>query len=314
MANSDRDDALTSVNITREACPGCAGTGPFALYAEAKIDPNRMTDLAFASRKAPENMHLRLVTCASCDLLFANPIPKQQAVEQAYLEASFDSAEEAGHASRTYGRLIDTIRKDLPGSDGVLDIGTGEGSFLEELGSRGFTGLVGVEPSAAPVAAAKPQTRPLIRHETFDPSVFTPSSFTLITCFQTLEHVFEPGELVRAAFALLKPGGAFVAVCHDRRALSARILGKKSPIFDIEHLQLFSPRSGQALLTHAGYERVKAKMIYNRYPVHYWSKLLPIPGGRKDAFVARLRRSAAGRAAVSLPAGNQIILGFKPSR
>ena len=111
----------------------------------------------------------------------------------------------------------------------------------------------------------------------------------------------------------MKPGGAFVAVCHNRRALSARVLGKKSPIFDIEHLQLFSPRSGQALLAHAGYERVKAKMIYNRYPVHYWSKLLPIPG-RKDAVVSRLRRSAVGRAAVSLPAGNQIILGFKPGR
>jgi SAM-dependent methyltransferase len=259
-------------------------------------------------------MHLRLVTCPGCDLLFANPIPKQQAVEQAYHDASFDSAEEAGHASRTYGRLIDTIRQDLPGSDGVLDIGTGEGSFLEELGSRGFTGLVGVEPSAAPVAAAKPETRPLIRHELFNPSAFTPASFSLITCFQTLEHVFEPGELVRAVYHLLKPGGAFVAVCHDRRALSARILGKKSPIFDIEHLQLFSPRSGRALLTSAGYERVKAKMIYNRYPVHYWSKLLPIPGGRKEAVVSRLRHSSVGRAAVSLPAGNQVIVGFKPSK
>jgi SAM-dependent methyltransferase len=309
---ADRDNSATSAELERTACPGCDGKGPYSLYAEAKIDPRLVGELAFASRKSPELMHHRLVQCPDCDLLFANPIPQTTAVEQAYAEASFDSAEEAGFASRAYARLIDGIRKDLPDSAGVLDIGTGEGSFLDELTARGFTGLVGVEPSAAPIAAAKPETRALIREEPFDPNAFAPESFALITCFQTLEHVFEPAILARDVLRLLKPGGAFVAVCHNRRALSARVLGKKSPIFDIEHMQLFSPQSGRTLLTHAGYERVRASMIVNRYPVYYWSRLLPIPGGRKDSVVDRLKRSAIGRAAVSLPAGNQVLVGFKP--
>jgi SAM-dependent methyltransferase len=258
-------------------------------------------------------MHHRLVTCPACDLLFANPIPAVDAVEEAYAEASFDSADEARYASRTYASLIERIRRSLPDSHGVLDIGTGEGSFLEELGDRGFSGLVGVEPSAAPVAAAKPETRALIREEVFDPKAFDEASFSLVTCFQTLEHVFEPAELVRNAMGLLKPGGAFVAVCHDRRAPANRILGMKSPIYDIEHMQLFSPRSARMLLSHAGYERIHVSRIMNRYPVHYWAKLLPVPGGRKESLVERLKRSSLGRAAVGLPAGNQVLFGFKPT-
>ncbi len=312
MANVDPEHSAVAGHIARSACPGCGSDGPFSLHSEAKVDPKRLSELTFASRKAPELMHHRLVTCPACELLFANPIPSTDAVEHAYAEASFDSADEARYASRTYALLVDRLRRSLPDSDGVLDIGTGEGSFLEELEGRGFSGLVGVEPSAAPVGAAKPAVRAMIRQEPFDPRAFEPASFALVTCFQTLEHVFEPGALVRGVFGLLKPGGAFVAVCHDRRAPANRILGRKSPIFDIEHLQLFSSGSGRTLLAQAGYERVHASRIINRYPIHYWAKLLPVPGGRKASLVESLRRSAVGRAAVGLPAGNQVLFGFKP--
>ena len=86
----------------------------------------------------------------------------------------------------------------------------------------------------------------------------------------------------------------------------------KSPIYDIEHMQLFSPGSSRTLLSHAGYERIHVGRIMNRYPVHYWAKLLPVPGGRKESLVDSLKRSSVGRAAVGLPAGNQVLFGFKP--
>lgn len=312
MTETPQHHAATVAHQDRKACPGCGGTGPFPEYAAAEVDTERLSTLAFASRKAPELMHHRLVTCKACDLLFANPVPPPRAIEMAYADAAFDSPDEARCASRTYAQVVSGLLSSLPNRDGVLDIGTGEGSFLEEMIKLGFTNVAGVEPSAAPVRAAKPDIRPLIRQEPFNPAAFAPASLALVTCFQTLEHVFEPANLVRSVLTLLRPGGAFVAVCHDRRALSAKILGKKSPIFDIEHLQLFSPKSGAALLTHAGYDRVRAHMIFNKYPVHYWAKLLPIPGDRKTSLVTRLKRSSLGRAEVGLPAGNQVILGFKP--
>ena len=100
-------------------------------------------------------------------------------------------------------------------------------------------------------------------------------------------------------------------VCHDRRALSARALGRKSPIFDIEHLQLFSPRSLRYLLEHTGYVRVEVKPIFNRYPLRYWTKLFPLPAPIKKPLLGAFGSTRLGSVPVSLPAGNLVAVGYK---
>jgi SAM-dependent methyltransferase len=290
----------------------CAHPGPFALFAEAKLDPTRLSEYSYASRKVPEHMHLRLVECGRCDLLFADAIPDEGELTAAYHAAAFDSREEAQWASHTYGRLVDRLVDRLPSREAALDIGTGEGSFLEELEQRGFRRLVGVEPSAAPIDAAAPRIRANIRAEAFDPRSFTGERFSLVSCFQTLEHVPDPGQLVRGACSLLEPGGVFLSVCHDRRALSAALMGRRSPIFDIEHLQLFSRASGRRLLEEAGLERVACYPLVNRYPLRYWLKLLPLPAAPKLRLLDALEGTRLGRLPLPLPAGNLVLVGFRP--
>ncbi len=41
--------------------------------------------------------------------------------------------------------------------DGALDIGTGDGAFLAELLRAGYTDVIGIEPSSAPIEAAAPK-------------------------------------------------------------------------------------------------------------------------------------------------------------
>ncbi|HEX2053188.1 MAG TPA: class I SAM-dependent methyltransferase, partial [Actinomycetota bacterium] len=226
--------------LTARACPVCGSDDDRSVFADEDFDPDSLDAFAFASRKLPEYMHYRLVECPRCDAVYASPAPPPEFLAKAYLEADYDSAEEAALAARTYARYLGKLAPGLAGSGGALDIGAGDGAFLEQLIRAGFDPVVGVEPSSAPVEAAKPGIRPLIRRETFSPEGFEPGSFALVTCFQTMEHVFAPSELCRDVLSLLRPGGAALFVCHNRRALSARVLGFKSPIFDIEHLQLFS--------------------------------------------------------------------------
>jgi SAM-dependent methyltransferase len=195
--------------------------------------------------------------------------------------------------------------------DGALDIGTGDGAFLEQLLALGFRNVTGVEPSAAPVAAAKPNIRPLIRSGMFCQDDFAPASFSLICCFQTLEHVWDPLAIIRAAYGLLKPGGAFIAVIHNRKALSAKVLGMKSPIFDIEHLQLFCPSTGRRLLDQAGFRDVRVATLWNRYPIHYWLRLMPVPKSVKGPLSRFLKQSVFGNIPLSVPAGNITCVGFK---
>jgi SAM-dependent methyltransferase len=281
------------------------------VFREANIDARQLDAFAFASRKIPEYMHHRLVACPSCDLLYVSPMPSLPEMETAYHEAAFDSGEEAGCASRTYAALLRRIIPSLPDRVGALDIGTGEGSFLEELLAAGFEQVVGVEPSAAPIAAAKPEIRPLIRQGFFRAEDFGESSFSLVTCFQTIEHVPDPLEICRGAFRLLKKGGALFLVAHNRRALSAKIMGTKSPIFDIEHLQLFSPASCKRLLTEAGFANIHVGPTWNRYPLHYWLKLVPIPRDLKLRMIRGLKWARVGYLPVVLPAGNLMAVGYK---
>jgi SAM-dependent methyltransferase len=296
--------------VTRP-CPVCGSRDQSHIFAEPHFNMDQLGDFAFASRKTPEYMHYRLVECPSCDLLYANPLPTLKALAQAYHQASFDSSQEAHFAARTYGRNLLKFMSALPEKKGALDIGTGDGAFLEELLSRGFQDVQGVEPSKAPIEASRPDVKPLIRHGLFNPKNYKKNSLNLMTCFQTLEHLYDPLVMAQGAHRILKKGGALFVVGHNRRSLSARILGTKSPIFDIEHLQLFSPDSLRIFLEKTGYERVRVWPIFNAYPIRYWIKLLPFPRAMKPALIQSLKFIGLGSLPMALPAGNLAAVGFK---
>jgi SAM-dependent methyltransferase len=249
--------------------------------------------------------------CSRCDVVYTNPAISAELLDAAYRLAAFDSQAESHSASVTYRGVIDKLLPRLPDRNAALDLGTGDGAFLEQLIGQGFKDVVGIEPSAAPVAAAKANTRKLIRQGLFRPEDFQPASFSLITCFQVMEHVWDPLSLCRGAFSLLKPGGAFVAIVHNWRAWPTRILGPKSPIFDIEHLQLFSPKSAVDLLELAGFGHIASTTIWNRYPLDYWMKLFPFPRSVKPALIAMARKLGIGRVPVVFPAGNLTVIAFK---
>lgn len=297
--------------MVARVCPVC-GSSEGEVFAGEDFDPEKWDAFAFASRKLPEYMHYRLVECAQCDLVYANPGPDGVILEDAYREAAYDSSEEAYCAARTYSVFLPSIKARLPRHRAALDIGAGDGAFVEQLLAAGFSEPVGVEPSTAPIESARPEIRPFLRQGLFGPKDFPARSFNLITCFQTVEHLADPGLVFKQIYGLLEEGGAVFVVCHNRRALSARILGLKSPIFDIEHLQLFSPKSIKIGLESGGFTDVSVQTVKNRYPLRYWSRLLPFPARVKGPLLKFLGRSRLGSIQLSLPAGNIAAIGFKP--
>jgi SAM-dependent methyltransferase len=302
---------MISIPLAARTCPICDSRDASRLFAEANVDERGLDAFAFASRKLPEYMHWRLAECTRCDLLYVDPAPPLEELASLYREADFDSREESGLASRTYGRFLPRIVKRLPDIDGAVDVGTGDGAFLKELLAAGFRGVAGIEPSAAPVAAADPSLRPLIRHDIFRPDSFPAGSLSLITCFQTIEHLADPLAFCRDARRALKPGGALFLIGHNRRAFSAKLLGRKSPIFDIEHMQLFSPDSARNLLKAASFADVEARTVHNRYPIRYWARLFPFPKAIKARLLNLLKTNPLGRTVIPLPAGNMAWIAYK---
>jgi SAM-dependent methyltransferase len=298
------------ISLQPRNCSICGARDAAGLFAKANVGLETLDGFAFASRKLPEYMHWQLWECRRCDLLYADPAPGPEELAGLYRQAGFDSRQEAAYASRTYARFLPRVLSNLPDRDGAVDIGTGDGSFLRELLAAGFNNVTGIEPSIAPIEAAEPSIRPLIRHDIFRADSFAPESLSLITCFQTIEHLSDPLSFCQAARQALKPGGGLFLIGHNRRALSAKVLGRKSPIFDIEHLQLFSRVSIHHLLAKAGFSRVEVMTVFNRYPLQYWARLFPFPAGSKQRILKILQSIPTGRWVIPLPAGNLAAIAY----
>jgi hypothetical protein len=123
-----------------------------------------------------------------------------------------------------------------------------------------------------------------------------------------LEHVPDPLGLAQSVRAMLQPGGALMVVVHDRRFWLNRLLGRRSPIVDVEHLQLFCPASLRRLFEAAGYEGVTVRPVVNAYPLSYWVRLLPLPRVLRAAVVRLLGR--LGEVEVRVGVGNLMGVGF----
>jgi SAM-dependent methyltransferase len=258
-------------------------------------------------------MNLELVQCPRCDLVYADEPPSREDLARAYHVADYDSAEEADDAAAAYILAMQPLLKGLGRRDSVLEIGTGTGVLLEHLAQQGFTELVGVEPSSAAIAAAPRHRRAWIREGVFEEQNFAPESFDLICCFMTMEHVLDPRVVSVAAFRLLRPGGAFVTVTHDYRGRVNRLLGRRSPIIDIEHMQLFSERSIRTLFETTGYRDVRVERFVNRYSFHYWWRLAPVPGAVKRAGATLAGVVHLDGVKLGLNVGNRMSTGVKPA-
>ena len=292
----------------RRRCPCCGESGTYTIGAN--LDVTRMSQTTFASRKRPELMHHEYWECAACGTYFTPVLPDVDELYTEYRDAAFDSGVEAAFASRTYSEAI-RAKVPLLRLGSAVDVGTGDGAFLSCLLDMGFQDVKGVEPSLAPIKAAPSRVRPLIIQGTFQHGLFGPDTLDLMTCFQTIEHVPDPSALVREAFLTLRPGGYLAIVCHDRKSRVNRILGRKSPIFDIEHLQLLTRAGVADLFTRAGFCNVEVGPIRNKYPARYWLRLAPLPISVGNFLESRSEMRLLSQP-VSVGVGNIICIGRKP--
>jgi hypothetical protein len=125
--------------------------------------------------------------------------------------------------------------------------------------------------------------------------------------------VRDPGVLAAAVSRLLHPGGAFAIVVHDHRSWINRLLGRRSPIIDIEHMQLFSAPAVERLFQAAGLVRPRIASFRNRYALRYWVRLLPLPAPLRRAVDAVLRATGLAGVKVGANVGNMMCFAFRPA-
>jgi SAM-dependent methyltransferase len=263
---------LISMQNSNRSCPCCNNVG--VLKFPSKIDDTLLSSKSYSSRKIPELMHYSYFECVNCQTLFVDELPSSEFLANSYNEAEFVSRKDSVYAAQTYFEELQ--RLNLLNVGNLLDIGCSDGAFISIVKSKSAVEVAGIEPSIHAINSSDLSVRESIQHTNLE-SFQSIHGFNIVTCFQTIEHVNDLNGLVAKAKELLLDHGNLVFVCHDRLSIVNRILGERSPIFDIEHLQILNKRGVQLLMQMNGFVDVTVNSISNKYPISYWLLLAPIP-------------------------------------
>jgi 2-polyprenyl-3-methyl-5-hydroxy-6-metoxy-1,4-benzoquinol methylase len=146
----------------------------------------------------------------------------------------------------------------------ILDVGCSSGGLLKNLASRGFSGLVGVDPS--PVCVAHVRSKGIEAYQGGANDLPADiGSFDLITLTGVLEHV----EDTRAAIASLAPlcrvGGRILLDVPDAIRY-ADFLHSPFQDFNTEHINHFSSESLRNLMEQFGFMLLREEHVEVRGP------------------------------------------------
>jgi 2-polyprenyl-6-hydroxyphenyl methylase/3-demethylubiquinone-9 3-methyltransferase len=164
----------------------------------------------------------------------------------------------------------------LPGQR-VLDVGCGGGILADAMARRGAT-VLGIDLATKPLRVAQ-----LHALEAGTPNVSyrevavealameQPAAFDAVTCMEMLEHVPDPGSVVRSCAELAKPGGwVFFSTIHrNPKAFLQAIVGAEYvlnllPRGTHEYLKFIRPAELAAFCRSAGLDWVATKGLgYN---------------------------------------------------
>ena len=263
----------------------------------------------FSARRTTEHYHYRILECQTCGLVFSSPVLPFSIISQLYIDSKQNYDKETAYISKAYIKYIKENDNFFKEKNAALEIGCGNGFFLYELQKAGYETVRGVEPSEEAVSKAG-RMKQNIFNGFFENATYAESSFDLITCFQTLDHLMNPLDILKKVFRLLKKGGIAYFIVHNEKGMQAKVFGEKSPIYDVEHIYLFNKNTLSGLGKRSGFNVLKVFDVKNAYPLSYWIRMAPLPF--KNQISSFVKFIGLSDKTISIYAGNIGIFIQKP--
>lgn len=231
--------------------------------------------------------------CTDCDFMYLKQAPSPSELPSFYQNMA--GSQMRGKGSALFERLrFFLLRKEAsiflkfltPGAL-IADLGAGNGSLLQCAVDQGFEAL------AVDAYPSSQWNRPSMQYRQADlhGSLFDPEALRLngrvpelVIMRHSLEHVFEPDQLIQKLFRLgVKYLWIVVPNCESR---ITRVFGSYWYLWDPpRHLNFFTPQSLKRLLSSSGYSRTHVDRYFGidetvtsiyRYLMIRWRGRLPM--------------------------------------
>jgi 2-polyprenyl-3-methyl-5-hydroxy-6-metoxy-1,4-benzoquinol methylase len=181
-------------------------------------------------------------------------------------------------AARIFHRIRLMLGLDEDASLRLLDVGCSTGALIMSALRNGIE-AEGVEP--AEVAAQSAQAAGLrVRSSTLSDAAYPTEHFHAVTLMEVIEHLRDPGDLVREIRRILVPGGLLVVGTGNAASWTVKLMGGRWDYFQVEryggHISFFTPRSLGCLADRCGFhleyletKRVRFAESHQASPVIY---------------------------------------------
>ena len=205
------------------------------------------------------------VQCIDCGTLFQSPRPPIAAFESFYRQS-----ESSRYWAEVFSPAVAEIRREkifrprverLAGLcvekgidvERLIDVGAGFGIFLDEW-RKCFpqAQLLAIEPSASLARECRSKSFEVVE-EIVENVTGHDNSADLVTCFEVLEHVYDPLSFLEVLKRLVRPGGyVFVStLCIDGFDLQV-LWDKSNQVFPPHHINFLSVSGFEKLFQRAG--------------------------------------------------------------
>jgi 2-polyprenyl-3-methyl-5-hydroxy-6-metoxy-1,4-benzoquinol methylase len=208
-----------------------------------------------------------IVQCASCDLLFTNPRPEAEQAGYFYKSENYIShsntqkglVNKLYHAVRniTLKQKTQLIQEDQKGTKNLLDIGCGNGHFLQACQQSGWN-IFGMELDPDTAARAAALTDQIIYPDL--KSIPKDATFEMITLWHVLEHVYDLDGYFNFFKSRINQGGKLLLALPNAKSYDANYFKEFWAAYDVpRHIYHFSPETIQSLARKHGFKLKKQR-------------------------------------------------------
>ncbi len=233
------------------------------------------------------NNSFNMVKCKNCGLVYLNPRPSKEQINSFYPKTEIYYSTNTSPFAKmisnffTPRRISSATKYKKQGK--LLDVGCGVGDFLVNMERKGFE-VYGVDLSSEACSIVRERLRKRgktvekIFNRELEECYFPDNYFDVITLWHTFEHVYDPQEILKEIYRILRKDAVLLIEVPNINSRSFIIFKKYAAYLEIpRHVYHYSSRTIEKMLNTAAISVFEVDRFPLAFPLslgHSFSNLL----------------------------------------